>query len=364
MPAATGSDAAEGKSDREEILWQALKEHIMHDRQKKKEEQEAEVEEERLRKEREARDRQDAMTLGETREQIQLLNTKLEELKNEKQQLFLRLKKVLNEDENRKKQQQQKDSEMFAMQNMQQGPHQIFLPPRAPHQQLMQKYLQGPLANQPPKRSRSPSPQSQGYWKGTSKHEDGKIRGNEGGRAVLWNKTTYQNPTGTMYYPSNNQQDSRVQSSIIYPTYPPNLNIPHRGYHVEISPQQPPPSSQSQQMKSDPKPTQNAQVYHINLDPPQSQQNSQQHKQHPMNQQVTLDKIHRGPPPQQHHSQQQSQQGHLSESIVYSMRPGMPPIHANVMSSMPPNQQNPKPGSITQGYQNRGMNPQVQHYRY
>ncbi len=102
-------------------------------------EQEAEVEEERLRKEREARDRQDAMTLGETREQIQLLNTKLEELKNEKQQLFLRLKKVLNEDENRKKQQQQKDSEMFAMQNIQQGPHQIFLPPRAPHQQLMQK---------------------------------------------------------------------------------------------------------------------------------------------------------------------------------------------------------------------------------
>lgn len=152
-------------------------------------------------------------------------------------------------------------------------------------------------------------------------------------------ETTYQNPTGTMYYPSNNQQDSRVQSSIIYPTYPPNLNIPHRpSYHVEISPQQPPPSSQSQQMKSESKPTQNAQVYHINLDPPQSQQNSQQHKQHSMNQQVTLDKIHRGPPPQQHHSQQQQQQGHLSESIVYSMRPGMP-IHANVMSSMPPNQQ-------------------------
>lgn len=33
----------------------------------------------------------------------------LEELRNEKQQLFLRLKKVLNEDESRKKQQQQKD---------------------------------------------------------------------------------------------------------------------------------------------------------------------------------------------------------------------------------------------------------------
>lgn len=72
-------------------------------------EQEAEVEEERLRKEREERDRQDAMTLGETKEQIQILNTRLKELRNEKQQLFLRLKKVLNEDENRKKQQQQKE---------------------------------------------------------------------------------------------------------------------------------------------------------------------------------------------------------------------------------------------------------------
>lgn len=72
-------------------------------------EQEAEVEEERLRKAREERDRQDAMTLGETKEQIQILNLRLEELRNEKQQLFLRLKKVLNEDENRKKQQQQKD---------------------------------------------------------------------------------------------------------------------------------------------------------------------------------------------------------------------------------------------------------------
>lgn len=131
MPAATEQPAA--KKERDELLWQALKEHIMKERQKKKEgmywdrscnkcllimvalfvwlfiEQEAEVEEERLRKEREERDRQDAMTLGETRDQIQLLNTRLEELKNEKQQLFLRLKKVLNEDEIRKKQKEQKD---------------------------------------------------------------------------------------------------------------------------------------------------------------------------------------------------------------------------------------------------------------
>lgn len=99
-------------------------------------EQEAEVEEERLRKEREERDRQDAMTLGETKEQIQLLQTRLEELRNEKQALFLSLKKVLNEDGRKKLEQQQKDSEMLTMQTMASAP-QIFLPPR--QQQLMPK---------------------------------------------------------------------------------------------------------------------------------------------------------------------------------------------------------------------------------
>lgn len=135
MPAATEQPAA-AKKEREELLWQSLKEHVMRERQKIKEgkvqfdrspvfthfkwnlsnlsvwivaEQEAEVEEERLRREREERDRQDAMTLGETKEQIQILNTRLKELRNEKQQLFMRLKKVFNEDEKRKKQQQQKE---------------------------------------------------------------------------------------------------------------------------------------------------------------------------------------------------------------------------------------------------------------
>lgn len=86
MPAVEAAD--QPKPVGEELLWQALKEHIMLERQKKKEgillcvyfctililsliqlsfllaEQAAEVEEERLRKEKEARDRQDAMTLG------------------------------------------------------------------------------------------------------------------------------------------------------------------------------------------------------------------------------------------------------------------------------------------------------------
>lgn len=44
------------------------------------------------------------MTLGETREQIQQLETRLAQLKEEKHQLFLQLKKVLNEDDNRRRQ--------------------------------------------------------------------------------------------------------------------------------------------------------------------------------------------------------------------------------------------------------------------
>lgn len=44
------------------------------------------------------------MTLGETREQISNLENELIELKDEKHQLFLQLKKVLNEDEYRRRQ--------------------------------------------------------------------------------------------------------------------------------------------------------------------------------------------------------------------------------------------------------------------
>lgn len=100
MPAAVAD-----KSDRSEQMWNALKRHILRERARKKQEREAEVEEERLRKEREAREQQDVMTLGETREQISQLEAKLTQLKEEKHQLFLQLKKVLNEDDNRRRQQ-------------------------------------------------------------------------------------------------------------------------------------------------------------------------------------------------------------------------------------------------------------------
>lgn len=123
------------------------------------------------------------MTLGETREQISKLDQKLNELRNQKQQLFLQLKKVLNEDENRKK--QQKDNEMFAMQALQAQQAnlpqpQVFLPPRLQHHQMpilpkVKKnnlfftnpfvivkisFIPQPVGNQPMKRGRSPSPPS------------------------------------------------------------------------------------------------------------------------------------------------------------------------------------------------------------
>ena len=43
------------------------------------------------------------MTIGETREQISTLETELAQLKNEKHQLFVQLKKVLHEDDNRRR---------------------------------------------------------------------------------------------------------------------------------------------------------------------------------------------------------------------------------------------------------------------
>lgn len=92
-------------------------------------EQEAEVEEERQRKEREARERRDVMTLGQTREKITALELRHRELQEKKQELFLTLKKLLNEDENRKKQQQKESNEMYAMHNLMPQPG-SFMPPR------------------------------------------------------------------------------------------------------------------------------------------------------------------------------------------------------------------------------------------
>lgn len=100
------------KSD---AMWAALKAHIIRERQKKKQEQEADAEVERQRKERERQQKQDVMTLGETREQISQLEQRLAQLKDEKHQLFLQLKKVLNEDDNRRRQLVKESNEVMEM---------------------------------------------------------------------------------------------------------------------------------------------------------------------------------------------------------------------------------------------------------
>ncbi|XP_059613485.1 uncharacterized protein LOC132259749 [Phlebotomus argentipes] len=345
MPAATTPTAA--KTEKEDNLWIGLKHHIMHERQLKKQELEAEVEEERLRKEREARERQDVMTLGETRDEIQILDKKLQELKNKKQELFLKLKIVLNQDEVRKKQQQQMDTletlKGVGMQ-LQPGQHaQLFMPPRTMHQQqLIPKIQQAgpPVGVQGQvKRPRSPSPNAgqQGYYKTNSgqpyshpiKIEEGRRAGDVMGRAVLWNKPTqqYTNAPGTLFFPTANQSPVEPRNqSIIYPNYSANLSMPQQNlrqsYHVEMAPGQ-------GQMKGEMtvKPIGAGQV------PPQPPQRNHQS-------QVTLEKIPERAPAQAsayHHDERKDIRA-PPPGIVYTtqpMRPGQMP--------MPYQQQPPKP---------------------
>ncbi|XP_061395378.1 G protein pathway suppressor 2-like [Musca vetustissima] len=366
MPPASGSNSATNAAavqakaaEREEKLRGALKSFILKERQRKKEEFEAKLEEDRQRKEREARERENDMTLEETRGQITKLEQKLTELHNQKQQLFLQLKKVLNEDENRKK--QQKDNEtMYAMQALQaqttSAPQpQVFLPPvRVQHHQQL-PVLTKPPSNPPVKRGRSPSPTQPGYYKQTNynppKHDE--RRGADSAR-VLWNKphTQYQTP-GTLFYQTTSNAPPPPQQAppdargpaIIYTHY----NLPLRqGYHLEL-----PPASSVPVSKPDAPGQKPTQVYHINLDQPTSSQtggsvNSSVQSQKP---QITMEKIsdryhvevkhdaHGGPPPTHQ----------LSESVVYI--PSLP-LHPNVMqiSSGAPPPQSTKPGPSIQGY--------------
>lgn len=84
-------------------MWNALKFHIIRERRRKKQEQEADAEVERQRREREDQQKEQEMTLEETKEQVAQSEQRLSQLKEDKHQLFLQLKKVLNEDDTRRK---------------------------------------------------------------------------------------------------------------------------------------------------------------------------------------------------------------------------------------------------------------------
>ncbi|XP_075168283.1 uncharacterized protein LOC142240466 [Haematobia irritans] len=342
MPPASGSNstsnAAAAKAEREEKLRGALKTFILKERQRKKEEFEAKLEEDRRRKERESRERQNDMTLEETRGQITKLEQKLTELQNQKTQLVDQLKKFLNEDENRKK--QQKDNEMYAMQSAPQP--QVFLPPRVQHHTM--PVLTKPPSNPPVKRGRSPSPTQPGYYKQTNynppKHDE--RRGADSAR-VLWNKphTQYQTP-GTLFYQTTSNaaqpQQPPPAPAIIYTHY----NLPLRqGYQLEL-----PPGSSVPTSKPDVQGQKPTQVYHINLDQPPSSQsgisggisNSVQ-TQKP---QITMEKISDRYHVEVKHDGQPAHGRQLPEGVVYI--PNMP-MHPNVMqisSNQPPNA---KPGA-------------------
>ncbi|XP_061710054.1 uncharacterized protein LOC133519886 isoform X1 [Cydia pomonella] len=216
MPAVTSTTTEEQNNDPDQRMWNALKWYITRERQRKKQEYEAEVEEERLRKEREARERQDVMTLEETKEQIEGLEQKLKQLEKEKQQLFMQLKKVLNEDEIRKRQQQKESNEnqpmkmpmgniqipMFPMSTSTGQGEQIQSqgrpPPLSSHMLNKQTIVRGPI-QAGAKRARSPSPTyalySQRLHQPPMKHQpvysDHKVEDGRMGRqmrAVLWNK--------------------------------------------------------------------------------------------------------------------------------------------------------------------------------
>ncbi|KAF4517426.1 hypothetical protein B566_EDAN005035, partial [Ephemera danica] len=111
-----------GRGKNAEAVWNAVRAHVIKGLVKKKQEQEADAEVERQRKERERQQKQNVMTLGETREQIQQLETRLSQLKEEKHQLFLQLKKVLNEDDNRRRQLVKESNDMMGMHGYPAGP--------------------------------------------------------------------------------------------------------------------------------------------------------------------------------------------------------------------------------------------------
>ncbi|XP_017959143.1 G protein pathway suppressor 2 isoform X2 [Drosophila navojoa] len=376
-------------AERAEKLRGSLKGFILAERQRRQEEYERQCEELRLRREQEARERENNLSLEDTRGQISRLDEQLADLHQKKHELVVQLKKVLNDDETRKK--QAKENELFAMQQEAAATAaraQVFLPPGRLHHQLplLQKQPPPPGSQSTTvKRGRSPSPpsqQHQAYYKSpanyatqqTQKHDD--FRRGADYAKMSWNKSTAQYPsTGTLFYQTSttttttqHQADARLQS--IY-----NYGLPLRPpYHVELQPGpsatvSKAPGSQSPSPKAQP-----MQVLHINLDqPPISQSDLVQVQagasslsvQTSNKPQVTMEKL-----PDRYHIEVKhdgSSQGHvpppphlLSEGgVIYKPLLGELSLHPNVLQISSSAAQNAKAtGSITQGYApGRGASP-------
>ncbi|BFZ05144.1 hypothetical protein BsWGS_08183 [Bradybaena similaris] len=176
-------------------MYEALKRHIMREREKKKQEQEQDAMMERLKKERELRkkkEEEDSLTLEQTNEQILQLEEKLEMLKKQKSELFSQLKKVLyQEDETRRRAQQKEQSELTISQPAYQHPPVLTTVPQ-PMITHGRPALYKPTVSTPivtgMKRQRSPSPtpqsssssyQSYGHSEPKYSHTDSKYAHSE-----------------------------------------------------------------------------------------------------------------------------------------------------------------------------------------
>ena len=149
--------------------WSALRSHILTERKKKREEEGKQKEEERRKREREHRKKQEANNLEETKEQIAQLETKLSSLKEEKHQLFLTLKKVLNEDDVRRKKESSELSGLYPQPHhpnvlplsghiVQPPSSSRYIQPGQGSQHRQGMYMKPPVASPHLKRGRSPSP--------------------------------------------------------------------------------------------------------------------------------------------------------------------------------------------------------------
>ncbi|CAG4941464.1 unnamed protein product [Parnassius apollo] len=380
MPAVT-STTVEEQNDADQKMWNALKRYIIRERQRKKEEYEAEVEEERLRKEREARERQDVMTLEETKEQIDQLEQKLKQLEKEKQQLFMQLKKVLNEDEIRKRQQQKESNDMppmkIPMGNIQipmfpmssstgQGepPPSQGRPPamsshilnKNKHSNYMlfpqqQTIVRGPIQSGV-KRPRSPSPTYALYTQrihpppmkhqpvySDHKVEDGRM-GRQMARAVLWNKPSqYASNVGGSPVSSGSYYAMPTSGVVgVVGERPPTLLYPHHA-HTPHTPHTP---------------------HHTNLmyapaPQPQLYIDILKNREGPQHQEPKKE----AQPPQVLIGLSEAHHPSVSSGVVYAQ----PPVSRHIAIHPPPqhnNMQTAKPGSITQGYPVQQSNPNVQ----
>ncbi|XP_073951674.1 uncharacterized protein isoform X2 [Choristoneura fumiferana] len=347
MPAVT-STTTEEQNDPDQRMWNALKWHISRERQRKKQEYEAEVEEERLRKEREARERQDVMTLEETKEQIDQLEQKLKQLEKEKQQLFMKLKKVLNEDENRKRQQQKESNEnqpiKMQMGNIQQMPMfpmssstgqgepiptQGRPPPLTSHMLNKQTIVRGPI-QAGTKRARSPSPTyalySQRLHQPPMKHQpvysDHKPSQYGSNNASVSSQAYYAMPTSGVVV-------GERPPPLLYAHHAHTPHTPHTPHHANL-------------MYA---PAPQPQLYLDILKNREGQQH-QEPKKESQPQQVLIglsEAVHPA----------------VSSGVVYAQPPPVSrhlAIHPTSQHSM----QTSKPGSITQGYPVQQSNPNVQ----